>query len=209
MKELEIEVRVRNNLLKTRRLALGFNQTQMAEAIGCSQAAYGALEAMRVPPICKDGTWRKGVENLASYYGVDPEDLFPDAIQAVDKNKAVRYVDVKDVPSLIGVGSHSAAMLTASPDELAGQLELRKRIETVLPTLSPREEEVIRRRFGIGCIAQTQAIIGQDFGVGGGRIQQIEAKALRKLRHPKSSKHLRDFVRPDDYDYVIIKKRSS
>ena len=65
----------------------------------------------------------------------------------------------------------------------------------VLATLTPREERVLRMRFGIGEKSDhTLEEVGQDFAVTRERIRQIEAKALRKLRHPTRSDHLRSFI---------------
>ena len=65
-------------------------------------------------------------------------------------------------------------------------------LDQILATLSPKEEKVIRLRFGIGCEREhTLVEIGQEFGITGARIRQIEAKALRQLRHPVRSVHLR------------------
>ena len=65
----------------------------------------------------------------------------------------------------------------------------------MLSTLSEREARVLELRFGIGDgISHTLEEIGQEFGVTRERIRQIEAKALKKLRHPSHSKKLRDFL---------------
>ena len=65
----------------------------------------------------------------------------------------------------------------------------------ILKTLSPKEEKVIRLRFGIGCEREhTLEEIGQEFDVTRERIRQIEAKALRKLKHPSRSRKLRSFL---------------
>jgi RNA polymerase primary sigma factor len=64
----------------------------------------------------------------------------------------------------------------------------------MLATLSPREERVLRLRFGIGeRVDHTLEEVGQTLAVTRERIRQIEAKAIRKLRHPARQKHLRDF----------------
>ena len=72
---------------------------------------------------------------------------------------------------------------------------LREQIADVLSTLSEREARVLELRFGLGDgISHTLEQVGQEFGVTRERIRQIEAVALRKLRHPSQSRKLRDFL---------------
>ena len=82
-----------------------------------------------------------------------------------------------------------------SPSEAAMNLSLKEKMASVLRTLSPREERIIRMRFGFEDGNQrTLEEVGQVFAVTRERIRQIEAKALRKLRHPSRSRHVRAFV---------------
>ncbi|OGW66791.1 MAG: RNA polymerase sigma factor RpoD [Nitrospirae bacterium RIFCSPLOWO2_02_FULL_62_14] len=82
-----------------------------------------------------------------------------------------------------------------SPLDAAIRYDLQRQINSALETLTPREEKVLRKRFGIGeSTDHTLEEVGQDFEVTRERIRQIEAKALRKLRHPSRSKKLRSFV---------------
>ncbi len=82
-----------------------------------------------------------------------------------------------------------------SPMDAAIRYDLQKQINHVLQSLTPREERVLRKRFGIGeQTDHTLEEVGQDFEVTRERIRQIEAKALRKLRHPSRSKRLKTFV---------------
>ncbi len=82
-----------------------------------------------------------------------------------------------------------------SPSEAVVNLSLQEQTRKVLATLTPREEKVLRMRFGIGEKSDhTLEEVGQDFDVTRERIRQIEAKALRKLRHPSRSKRLKSFV---------------
>lgn len=81
------------------------------------------------------------------------------------------------------------------PSEAAVSLNLAEQTRKVLATLTPREEKVLRMRFGIGERADhTLEEVGQDFAVTRERIRQIEAKALRKLRHPTRSRKLKSFI---------------
>lgn len=82
-----------------------------------------------------------------------------------------------------------------SPVEAIQNLNLAEQTRKVLSTLTPREEKVIRMRFGIGERADhTLEEVGRNFDVTRERIRQIEAKAIRKLRHPSRSRQLRSFV---------------
>jgi RNA polymerase primary sigma factor len=82
-----------------------------------------------------------------------------------------------------------------SPAEHAAYELLKEQLESVLDTLTDREENVLRLRFGLDDgRTRTLEEVGKVFGVTRERIRQIEAKALRKLRHPSRSKQLKDFL---------------
>ncbi|OGD85448.1 RNA polymerase sigma factor RpoD [Candidatus Curtissbacteria bacterium RIFCSPLOWO2_01_FULL_41_18] len=85
--------------------------------------------------------------------------------------------------------------LSASPTDQATQALLKDHIREMLETLSPREAKVLEYRFGLEDGKQrTLEEVGREFGVTRERIRQIEAKAIRKLRHPTRSKKLRDYL---------------
>ncbi len=90
---------------------------------------------------------------------------------------------------------------TPSPIAMSERQMRKKKIDEVLSTLTPRENEVIRRRYGLDDgKPKTLEEVGKEFNVTRERIRQIEAKALRKLRNPMRAKKLRDFVDTDE-DY--------
>jgi RNA polymerase primary sigma factor len=84
---------------------------------------------------------------------------------------------------------------TVLPIDAAIQSDLRETTTRMLASLTPREERIVRMRFGIGMNSDhTLEEVGQQFAVTRERIRQIEAKALRKLKHPSRSKVLRSFL---------------
>ena len=84
-----------------------------------------------------------------------------------------------------------------NPAEATVAFDLRRQTESVLETLSPKEREVIRMRFGLNDGAEpTLAELGEKFSLTRERIRQIEAAALRKLRDPSLSRRLSSFVEP-------------
>jgi RNA polymerase primary sigma factor len=93
------------------------------------------------------------------------------------------------------LGDFIADELAILPIDAVIQADLRETMTRMLASLTPREERVVRLRFGIGMgAAQTLEEVGQQFSVTRERIRQIEAKAIRKLKHPSRSKMLRSFL---------------
>jgi RNA polymerase primary sigma factor len=90
-----------------------------------------------------------------------------------------------------------------SPSDAVINLNLKEQTSAVLKTLTPREEKVIKMRFGLDDGSEhTLEEVGQSFAVTRERIRQIEAKALRKLRHPSRSRKLRAFLEGPSRDYL-------
>lgn len=91
-----------------------------------------------------------------------------------------------------------------SPSDTVANNDLKERVREVLKTLTPREEKVLKMRFGIDVASEhTLEEVGKDFSVTRERIRQIEVKALRKLRHPSRSKKLRAFFEKE-FDAELI-----
>jgi len=93
------------------------------------------------------------------------------------------------------LGSFIEDQTTPTPTQSSYQNLLREKVEEVLSTLSPREARILRLRFGLqNGRCYTLEEVGQKFGLTRERIRQIEGKALRRLRHPRRSRQLRDFA---------------
>ena len=97
--------------------------------------------------------------------------------------------------SAISATSSRTRTAVHSAGQRPSSANLRETTTRVLATLTPREERVLRMRFGIGMNTDhTLEEVGQQFNVTRERIRQIEAKALRKLKHPSRSRKLRSFL---------------
>ncbi len=132
-----------------------------------------------------------------------PEELAPRINMSVEKIKKVLKIAKEPISLETPVGDEEDSHLgdfiedknTLQPLEAAIQTNLRQSCTAVLSTLSPREERVLRMRFGIGMNTDhTLEEVGLQFAVTRERIRQIEAKALRKLKHPSRSRKLRSFL---------------
>jgi RNA polymerase primary sigma factor len=132
-----------------------------------------------------------------------PEEIAAKMEVLVDKVRKVLKIAQEPISLETPIGEEEDSHLgdfiedkqVVSPVESIIGLSLREQTNKVLNTLTPREEKVLRLRFGLsdGC-EHTLEEVGQDFAVTRERIRQIEAKALRKLRHPSRSKKLRSFL---------------
>ncbi|ANY85378.1 RNA polymerase sigma factor RpoD (plasmid) [Microvirga ossetica] len=132
-----------------------------------------------------------------------PEELAEKLAMPVDRIQKVLKIAKEPISLETPIGDEEDTHLgnliaddnAVSPDLAAIQSNLRDTTTQMLATLSPREERVLRMRFGIGLKSDhTLEEVGQQFSVTRERIRQIEAKALRKLKHPSRSRMLRSFL---------------
>ena len=120
-------------------------------------------------------------------------------VETLDDVDATQEPESRDTPIGEEEDSHLGDFIqddeASQPSEEATYTLLREQLEEVLSTLTPREEQVLRMRFGLtDGKPHTLEEVGKEFDVTRERIRQIESKALRKLRHPSRSKKLRDFL---------------
>ncbi len=132
-----------------------------------------------------------------------PEEIGEKMELSVDKVRKILKVAKEPISLETPIGEEEDSHLgdfiedkkATSPIDAAIRYDLQRQVSGVLQSLTPREERVLRKRFGIGeATDHTLEEVGQDFDVTRERIRQIESKALRKLRHPSRSKRLKHFV---------------
>lgn len=132
-----------------------------------------------------------------------PEELAKELNMSVEKVREISKISQEPVSLETPIGEEEDSHLgdfipdddAPAPSEAASFVLLKEQLGDVLSTLTPREAKVLRLRFGLDDgRARTLEEVGSEFGVTRERIRQIEAKALRKLRHPSRSKKLKDFL---------------
>jgi RNA polymerase sigma factor (sigma-70 family) len=189
IKELSVQIRIRNNRLLKRRKELGVNQGTLAKMVGISTQIYRDFEMLKTKPISESGEWKDTALKLAVFFSVIPEDLFPPvSLKIKSCNKTVE-IDSSEIPAL-----------SRNPDQflLVEHSEISDNIKKALCTLTPREAKVIDMRFGLKGEKCDLSLddVAEAFDVSRERIRQIEGKALRKLRQPRVHKVLKSFIDP-------------
>ncbi len=191
-----------NSLMRERRHALGWTQFDLAQLSGLGIRDVYAMERFR----CMPGELRivnYKLMRVAQTLEIDFDQLFPaDYLQMLQRIKypqpcgAFRWVreiyldelSEEDLP---------AALIDDSVERAEHHVYhqyLRQTVEQLLDEISPREQLVMKKYFGLdGGDPQTLEQVGQSLGVSRGRVQQIEARALKRLRHPSRSRRLRVF----------------
>ncbi len=193
-----LKQRIYNWHMRVARQAKGWCQRDLANATSLSAATIGHFENLRQFPSLEQS------KIIAEALGQDIETLFPDWLKAFKLRRVPepigdRSISLKEAIErrLIPLDSLSHLQLDEghTAEDIERQVDLQNLIPQALDCLTPRERRVIELRFGLdGGHSRTLDQIGRIFNVTRPRIQEIEGKALRKLRQPSNSKGLRDLI---------------
>jgi|SRR3989344_1659342 len=193
IKDVRVEFKIRNNLVLTRMEERGiYTISELCRRMKRpnSKVNVGRLLAMKMPARGKRGAWSKLALDIADFFGSVPEDLFSDAQQWSSLRKHRVYAELASA-ELQRLSSSQQGLL---PDEVLDRKRLVSAAAEALQTLTPREERILRMRFGFSGDAMSLDEVGVVFRATPERIRQIEAKALRKLKHPSRSRALKAFI---------------
>jgi transcriptional regulator with XRE-family HTH domain len=183
MKELRVQISIKNNRLVERREALGLSQGELAAAAGIHKTVYGGLETMRTSPLNEHGELRPSARKLCDFHCATAKELFPPSVLKVERNSAIIKVDAEELGQLTS-SWHELAL--AGPEEALEQAEEAKRktvlVEEALKSLPTRVEQILRWRHGVGCEPMTLAEVGEKLGVCRERVRILEQGGLRTLR---------------------------
>ena len=184
MKEFELQIRVRNNRLKERRLALGVSQNTMNEAIGLKSNVYHKFEMLVLSPFDLEGGWTPEALLVAEYFDVEPGELFPPSVKSVTASSATRALDGVEIEAMMSTHSLESARGTETLclEEEKAQDEFQLFRESSA-CLSAKETLVLRDYFGIGRESPlTVSEISRSTYAGTSNAGQILDRALRKLQ---------------------------
>ena len=184
IKDYNIVVTVRNNCLLTKMREAGFyTASELSRETGISKSEIYRCINLTVSGQRQDGNWRLNVCRLAKFFRCLPEDLYPPqhAAAPLPKRRAEFDVSLEDIDWFLS----GTKQLALPPDERMEKKDVEDAINKVLNSLTPREQTVLCMRFGLDGEGERKFHqIGDHLGVGVERVRQIEAKALRKLKHP-------------------------
>ena len=194
--DLLVKSRLYNALLHDAIKKSGLTQAQYGKPLGIKPGTLSSLVGLRLSPWnFKTGERRDFAEALADYIQIPFNELFPRSLYILrtlvpPESLERRYESVELVPLL---EARNVPTLE-SPSEIYSQKELREGLRKALIGLTPREELVLKLKFGLDGNACTTAEIAEQLNVCRARAYQIEARGLRKLRCPSHSKYLKPFL---------------
>jgi RNA polymerase sigma factor (sigma-70 family) len=184
--DVRLDVKVRNNLILKRMQAAGYRSVnQMAIAMRSqgymvAQSPLSKLVAMRSPPNRRDGRWTDLATLLSFFLGCDPEELFSEKqrTNTLLKNTATAEITFAAFEQIAS---------SPSPESLLMKEQAVKALMNQLNILSPRQERILRLRYGIDSEdgPKTCEQIAEIMNIGRARVNQIEQTSLRRLRHTK------------------------
>ena len=184
-----VKVSIRNNLIIKAIHRAGYrNVSHFCEQNGMGKTILTALISLKTPPLTKDGEFRDPAKKLMEHLCALPTDLWTteQLTMELKRNTSTKEVALNAMLSVLGMNAEEALQLIAPPrpDEMLEEKEKTEVVGEMLGSLTPREERVLRMRFGIGCDEHTLEEAGEKLRVTKERIRQVEIKALRKMKHP-------------------------
>lgn len=207
MKDLELEIRIRNNRLKERRLSLGLSQREIAKAAGISQVVYCALETLNPKQRIfskRTGDWVESIKKLARFFDVPETELFPINLIDVQFNKATKKVDAEELPLLVGGAQKYLMDENDNPEETLLHREQVIRLKKVLEqALTPRQYEMFNLFIFEG---KSQPEIAKSCGVTKGTVSQVIQRAYRVLRSHVFRADVRESLKHDESIKLIKQK---
>jgi RNA polymerase sigma factor (sigma-70 family) len=195
MSDYRIDIKVKNNNILSKIEEAGYKTlAEFCIKNGKKnwQGAIGEFINLKKSPINSRGEYHPSINWLCDILYCMPEDFFTGVQMNTELETNKRSVVVNEAELQFTLGCQKEAIAL---DDHVARLRLPQKVNEVLETLTQREEKIINLRFGLkGNYTHTLEQIASVFNINRERVRQIEAKALRKLRHPSRSEELKDFL---------------
>lgn len=197
VEEYRLKFVIKNNLILTAIEAMGYtNLGQFAKCEGMSLGGLYDLINLKKAPIGIDGEFSKHAKELMEVLGACPTDLWTEEqlTLSLRKNSEERHLSKEALRVALRSDARSLIGLDYPEQEIA-EKEAVQAVHEALDSLTPREAQVLSLRFGLGKEDEhSLEEVGEKFKVNRERIRQIEARALRHMRHPSRSEKLRTLL---------------
>ena len=195
MNDYRLEVKVRNaNILRLMESRGIESVSELCRNAGTDNGAFGDVINLKRSPVNKKGEWTPCVLKVCEYLFVMPSDLFSqEQMTPLKTNKSSVDLGFDDISRMLDDPTQDPSLRLEHQDAADA-------VGTVLEELTEREQKVINLRFGIDGKEHNLLEVANIFGVTRERVRQIEAKALRKLRHPTRSQPLLLAIDPEEFE---------
>lgn len=207
MKDYRLEIKIKNNYLYEKMQEKGISTaSELARVVGLAPTVIGEILNLKITAYTNKGTVRSSIQCLCDFFSCNPEDLFPaqHIFDPLTVNQGAIQANIGELMSSNLLES------VHNPDLLAESIEQKEAIEKTLGQLTSREKKVLEMRYGLGdeegCTLKEAGI---KLNVSPERLRQIELKALRKLRHPDRTKHLRLALEGEPFSEAVKKERAA
>jgi len=196
MNEYRVKISVRNNLLLTAIEEAGYSsQVEFAGACGVSVGAINRLCSLKEAPINLNGTFSSPASAAMEVLGACPSDLWTEEQLTMNlkQNSATLEVDKNSLLSVLSKKSIGENLEQLTPEDQYAKKQFKELMHKALDKLDDRHRKVLQIRFGMNNIdSQTLEEVGRTLDKTTERIRQMEAKGLRKMRHPDISTQIRE-----------------
>lgn len=197
MEEYRVDVKVRNNIILKKIEEAGYKTLgEFCRLNGIMKyvSQLGSIINMKESPLQTDGQFRKCIIHAGSLLGCDPLDFFTDTQLHTILKTNKRIIKVNEAEMRFMLENHTEQKLL---EDMVEDEQKECAIQDLLNTLTPKEKQVIEMRMGLGEYDREHTLkeISEKMGYAfSERARQIEAKALRKMRHPSRAKMVRGFL---------------
>lgn len=190
MSDYVVQIKVKNAPMLRAMRAMGFaSAAELSRACGVDQSRLGEYLNLKRSPMLQDGMWRDDFMRIAEVLRAMPADLFPPQhLQApLRKNTAETEMRFSEL-----AGPDIAAAWLSSPEDKLISDDVRQKLKDAMDALPDRYRYVLESRFGLMGPEKTLDEVGADLGLSRERVRQMEARALRKIKHPAQSSQIID-----------------